>query len=110
MAKINPMIHIDSMLGKYSKTDRVYTRVRKKDEATFGIALKHPTTNQPPTAAQSVAWEDFSAVTTLTKAELADSAKKAAHREAFDKQSRYKTIWGYVFHLMYEQYKEGGEG
>lgn len=97
------MTHIDSMQGKYSKSDRVYTRVRKFDELTIGIRLKHPATNQPPTAAQQAVQDTFSSVAGKVKTALADASQKATYKAGWKAQRKYKTLWSYVFHKLYEQ-------
>lgn len=101
MAKINPMTHIDSMQGKYSKSDRVYTRVRKFDEMTIGVRLKHPVTNQPPTVAQQAVQELFATVIAKVKTALADASQRAQYKADWKKQKRYKTLTSYVFHVKY---------
>ena len=42
MSLLDLMTHFDAAHGKYSRTDKVYTRVRKFDNRTIGVALKHP--------------------------------------------------------------------
>ena len=107
MAQIIMMTHLDSVSGKYSKTDEVYTKVRKFDNQTFGVRMKHPATNEPPTAAQQQAQEKFSEVITQVNTELADPEKKAAHKLAWKKQKKYSTLRGYVFHLKYNEANSG---
>lgn len=103
MAKINPMTHIDSMQGKYSKSDRVYTRVRKFDELTIGVRLKHPATNEPPTAAQQTAQTLFTTVAAKVKAALADATQRADYKAQWKAQRKYKTLTSFIFHKLYEQ-------
>ena len=97
------MTHIDSMQGKYSKSDRVYTRVRKFDELTIGIRLKHPATNEPPTAAQKQAQDLFTTVAAKVKAALADATQKADYKAQWKAQRKYKTLTSFIFHKLYEQ-------
>ena len=97
------MTHIDSMQGKYSKSDRVYTRVRKFDELTIGVRLKHPTTNEPPTAAQQTAQTLFTTVAAKVKAALADATQKADYKAQWKAQRKYKTLTSFIFHKLYEQ-------
>lgn len=103
MAKINVMTHFDSVQGKYSKTDKVYTRVRKFDDLTIGVRLKHPVTNEPPTAAQQTAQTLFTTVAAKVKLALADATQKANYKVRWKQQRKYKTLWSYVFHELYEQ-------
>ena len=106
MAKIEPMTHIDSMKGKYAKTDKVFTKVRKFDEQVIGVRLKHPVTNNPPSAAQQTVQDKFKVVYAQVKAALADPAQKATLREEWQQQKKCKTLTGYVFHKLYNQ--QGG--
>ena len=108
MSKINLMTHLDSVSGKYSKTDNVYTKVRKFDNQTIGVRLKHPVDNNPPSAAQKQAQQKFAAVMTLVKTALADSEQKAAYEAEWKKQKKCKTLRGFVFRKLYDN-NNGGE-
>lgn len=103
MAKIEPMTHIDTMSGKYAKTDKVYTKVRSFDDQVIGVRLKHPSTNEPPSAAQQAAQEKFKTIHAQVKTALADSTQKAALREEWLQQRKCKTLTGYAFHKFYAQ-------
>ena len=92
----------DSNKGKYARTDQIYFKIRKFDEATFGVRLKHPTTNEPPTAAQKQAQDLFTTVATKVKAALADATQRADYKAQWKAQRKYKTLWSYVFHKLYE--------
>ncbi len=97
------MTHIDSMKGKYSKSDRVYTRIRAFDETTIGVRLKHPTDNQPPTAAQKQAQDLFATVAAKVKTALADASQRAQYKAQWKAQRKYKTLTSYIFHVKYEE-------
>ena len=101
MAHIEPMTHIDSMKGKYARTDKVYTKVRKFDERTIGVRLKHPVTNDPPSAAQQTVQETFITIHAQVKTALADAQQKATLREEWLQQRRCKTLRGYAFRKFY---------
>lgn len=103
MAAISPMTHIDSMKGKYAKSDKVYTKVRKFDEQTIGVRIKHPVTNDPPSAAQQTAQEKFKTIHAQVKTALANAEQKAALREEWLAQRKCKTLNGYVFRKFYLQ-------
>lgn len=103
MAHIEPMTHIDSMKGKYAKTDKVYTKVRKFDERTIGVRLKHPVTNEPPSAAQQTVQEKFKTIYAQVKTALADAEQKAALTAEWQKQRKCKTLQGYAFRKFYKQ-------
>lgn len=103
MAKIEPMTHLDSMAGKYSRTDRVYTRVRKVDNRVIGVRVKNPVTNDPPSAAQQNVQEKFITIQTQVNTALADAEQKAALMEEWRKQRKCKTLRGYAFRKFYRQ-------
>lgn len=97
------MTHIDSMKGKYAKTDKVYTKVRKFDERTIGVRLKHPVTNEPPSAAQQTVQEKFKTISAQVKTALADAEQKAVLTAEWQKQRKCKTLQGYAFRKFYKQ-------
>ena len=103
MARIEPFTHIDTMKGKYSRTDKVYTKVRKFDNQVIGVRLKNPVTNEPPSAAQQAAQAKMKAVAALAKAALANAEQNAALREEWSQQRKCKTLWGYAFHKFYQE-------
>ena len=109
MSKINPMTHIDSMKGKYSKTDKVYTKIRKKDEQVIGVRIKNPATNEPPSASQKTAQDNLAAAAARVHEALTNPETAATYRQKFNKQRRYKTFTGYVFHLLYNVTEQGGD-
>lgn len=101
MATISPMTHIDTMNGKYSRTDSVYTKVRKFDNRVIGVRIKNPVTNEPPSAAQQTAQAKMKAVAALAKAALADAEQNATLREEWLQQRKCKTLWSYAFRKFY---------
>lgn len=102
------MTHIDTMAGKYAKSDQVYTRVRKFDDQVIGVRLKHPNTNEPPTEQQLAAQTKLKAVAALVKAALADASQRAALKAEWKAQKKCKTLTGYVFRKLYAEAQEGG--
>lgn len=106
MAAISPMTHIDTMKGKYAKTDKVFTKVRKFDDQVIGVRLKHPVSNDPPSAAQKTVQDKFKAVYAQVKTALADPDQKATLRAEWQQQKKCKTLTGYAFHKLYNQ--QGG--
>ena len=109
MAQINLMSHLDSVRGKYARTDQVYTKVRKVDNQTIGVRVKNPATNEPPSAAQAAAQAKFTATMALVATALADAQQQATYMAEWKKQRKYKTLRGYVFHKLYSQQEGGGE-
>ena len=101
MARIEPMTHIDTMSGKYARTDKVYTKVRKFDDQVIGVRLKHPVTNDPPSTAQQTVYDKFKTIHALVKSAMADAQQKATLRAEWLLQHKYKTLTGYAFHKFY---------
>lgn len=97
------MTHIDTMSGKYARTDKVYTKVRKFDDQVIGVRLKHPVTNDPPSAAQQTVQEKFKTIYAQVKTALADSTQKATLQDEWKQQKRCKTLTGYAFSKFYAQ-------
>ena len=110
MSKIKVMTHFDSVRGKYSKTDEVYTRVRQIDNQVIGVRLKHPATNNPPSAAQAQAQIRFAEIVGLVNTALANAEQKATYKAAWRKQMKYKTLRGYVFHLKNNELNSNDNG
>lgn len=108
MAQLQPFTHLDSLRGKYSRTDKVYTKVRKVDNQVIGVRLKNPATNEPPSAAQAAAQAKFTATMALVATALANAEQRATYLAAWKKQRKYKTLRGYVFHNLYSQQEGGG--
>ena len=103
MAKIQPMIHMDRISGKYHRTDRVYTRVRKFDNQIIGVALKNPVTNEPPTEAQAAVQQKMTSIAAQAKAIFADAEQLATYRAAWKKQKKIPTRIGYITAQLYKQ-------
>lgn len=101
MAKIEPMTHFDAISGKYARTDKVYTRVRKFDNQIIGVALKHPATNLPPTEGQQTAQQKMNTVQAKVSTIMADAAQRAAYLLKWKNQTKCKTLRGYIFSQEY---------
>ncbi len=91
------------MKGKYSRTDKVYTKVRKVDNQVIGVRLKNPVTNEPPSAAQQTVQEKFKTIHAQVKTALADAGQKAALEAEWKQQHKCKTLQGFVFRKFYRE-------
>ena len=98
----------DSNNGKYAKTDQIYFKIRKFDEQVIGVRLKHPTTNEPPTAAQQTVQTKIKTIAAHVKAALADPEQKATLKAKWKAQRKCKTLTGYTFRKFYNTEQEGG--
>ena len=88
----------DAEKGKFAKSDQIYFRIRRFDNAVFAVRLKNPSRNNPPTPAQEEAQQLFTDNAAKLKLIFADETQKAELKEAWLKQRKYKTFTGYVFH------------
>lgn len=103
MAKITAMVHLDRISGKYHRTDKVYTRVRKFDNQIIGVALKNPVTNDPPSEGQAAAQQKLSSMAEQAKAIFADAEQLATYRSSWKKQKKIPTLLGYIYAQLYKQ-------
>ena len=108
MSKMNMATPYDSNNGKYARTDQIYFKIRKFDERTIGVRMKHPATNEPPSAAQQTAQEKMKTVMAQVRTVLADPAQRATYKEKWLKQRKCKTLTGFVFRELYNAQQQGG--
>ena len=97
------MTHLDSVRGKYARTDKVYTRIRKFDNQTIGVALKHPVTNDPPSEKQKTVQDKFKTVHAKVSTVLADATQRTQYVTDWKSQHKYKTLRGYIFAKLYDE-------
>ncbi len=107
MAQIDVMIHLNGIHGKYGRTDKVYAKVRKFDNQTIGVALKHPVTNEPPTEAQKAAQEKFKTVQAKVSTIVADPEQLKEYETKWHQQHKYVTLRSFIFAKVYEVTTEG---
>lgn len=99
MAKIVNSTPFDSIKSKFSQTDEIHFRNRKKDNATIGVRVKHPY-DGGNSADQLAARAAFSAMQARVKAILADESQRAEYDAAYKKQKKYLTLRGYIYHAL----------
>lgn len=109
MAKLEPFTHLENFRGKYSKTDKVYAKVRKVDDQMIGVRVKHPVTNEPPSQLQKAVHDKFKAVIQQVNTLLADTEQRNAEEKKWRKQRKYKSLRGFVFQRLFNEYEEGGQ-
>lgn len=100
MAKLENATPFDSMRCKYAKTDQIYFKNRKKDNATIGVRMKHPAV--PESTNQKRAQADFTTVQEAVKTIMADSTQLAPYKKAYDNQRKFTSLRGYIFHCIYD--------
>ena len=105
--KIFVNTHFDSMSGKYARTDKIYIRIRKFDNQTIGVALKHPVTNDPPTEAQKVVQDKFKTVQTKVNTIMANPEQLEEYKTKWHQQHKYVTLRSFIFAKVYAETTEG---
>ncbi len=99
MAKVDYAYPVEALHGKVKKTHTVGFALRKETGCKFTQTFSERISS--PTEAQTEAQQKFTAAVKATRVRLADATKQAADVAAFKKQSKYKTLYGYVFSLVY---------
>ena len=101
MAKVDYTYPIEALHGKVKKPHTVGFAERKETGAKYPQTYTHTLT--APSEAQSEVQQKFAAAVKAARVRMADASKQAADLIAFKKQSKYKTLYGYVFSQVYAQ-------
>lgn len=100
MAKIIPMILIESMSGKVCSHSDTYF-ARRNGTTYTGTICNHRTSS--PTENELAVREKFKKAHAAAVTRHADVTQIAADTLAFSQQSKYKTMLGYLFALEYQK-------
>lgn len=99
MAKVDYAYPVEALHGKVKKTHTVGFALRKETGCKF--TQTYTSRTAAPTEAQNEVQKKFAAAVKATRVRLADASKQAQDIVAFKKQSKYKTLYGYVFSQVY---------
>ena len=99
MAKVDYAYPVEALHGKVKKTHTVGFALRKETGCKF--TQTYTSRIAAPSEAQNEAQQKFTAAVKATRVRLADASKQAQDIVAFKKQSKYKTLYGYVFSQVY---------
>lgn len=99
MAKIQNSTPFDSISKKFSKTDEIHFRNRKKDNATIGVRVKHPYDGGSSTK-QLAARSAFAALQTQVATIMASDEQRAPYEVAYKKQRKFITLRGFIYHQL----------
>lgn len=99
MAKVDYAYPVEALHGKVKKIHSVGFALRKETGAKYTQTYSH--TLSAPSEAQSEAQTKFATAVKATRTRMADASKQAQDLLAFRKQSKYKTLYGYVFSQVY---------
>ena len=102
MAIIKNSTPFDSIQKKFSGSDEIHFRNRKKDNATIGVRVKNPYDGGNSEAQQAVR-DAFKAAQTQATTILADPEQRAVYEAAFKVQKKYYSLYGYVFAQEYNK-------
>ena len=105
MAIIKNSTPFDSVQKKFSGSDEIHFRNRKKDNATIGVRVKHPYHGGNSEAQQAVR-NAFTAAQAQATTILADLEQRAIYEEKFKAQKKYITLRGYVVAQVFKQTNE----
>ncbi len=97
MAKVEFNELVNSVSGKLCKDEKSPIFAQRKDTGTKYVYHRHATVKRDPTPAQSAQQAKFASVSAEVRTILADPSLSAPYREAFAKQTKYKTLRGYIF-------------
>ena len=101
MAKVDYNYPIEALHGKVKKTHTVGFAKRTDTGAKYTQTYTHTLT--APSEAQSEVQQKFAAAVKAARVRMADASKQAQDLIASKKQSKYKTLYGYVFSQVYAQ-------
>ena len=95
MAIIKNSTPFDSVQKKFSGSDEIHFRNRKKDNATIGVRVKNPY-DGGNSEAQLAVRNAFTAAQAQATTILADPEQRATYEAKFKAQKKYITLRGYV--------------
>ena len=101
MAKVDYAYPVEALHGKVKKTHTVGFALRKETGCKFTQTFNR--SDSAPTEAQTEVQQRFATAVKAARVRMADASKQAQDLAAFRKQSKYKTLYGYVFSVVYAQ-------
>ena len=102
MALIKNSTPFDSIKKKFSGSDEIHFRNRKKDNATIGVRVKNPY-DGGNSEAQKAVRETFKTVRAQVDAIMADPEQRASYEAKYNAQKKYLSLRGYIFAKEYEK-------
>lgn len=99
MAKVDYNFPVEALHGKVQKTHNVGFAKRKDTGVNF--TQTYTSRSHTPSENELSARAKFSAAAKATRARLQDPKQAATDQVAFQQQHKYKTLYGFVFNLVY---------
>ena len=108
MAKIKTIRPIESISGTLKKSDKVGFAVRKATAKNFTVTRDDWTPHiSPEKRGQVLAHQaKFKAVAQLARLRMMDAQHRQQDELAFKAQSKYSTLFGYLFHEEWLTYED----
>ena len=108
MAKIKTIRPIESISGKLKKSDKVGFAVRKATAKNFTVTRDDWKQHISPAKQAAVLAQQakFRAVSQLAHLRMKDPNKRLLDEAAFKAQSKYSTLFGYIFHDEWLSYED----
>ena len=103
MARIEYAFPVDKIHGKVAKSHKIGFAHRTSSKLNYTVEYGKRST---PFSTDEIAHQTkFGAVAASTRLRMQDPSKITADQEGFREQSKYKTIYQYVFNLEWEAYQ-----
>ena len=106
MAKVEYMAPVEAIHGKLSKSDRyVFAKRKKQNSAGERVAytFRHTRSETAPSQEVLVRRSKFATAVKATRERLNDPDRSLADMIAYAQQTKYKTIYSYVFNQEYNK-------
>lgn len=101
MAQVTYLDPIDHLSGRIGKKHRTIYCYRRSSQRKF-TQLREPYTRYW-SAAELARQQKFATVAKATRARLQDPTKMGTDQMAFAAQTKYKTLYRYVFNLIWNE-------
>ena len=106
MAKIEYAFPVDKVHGRISKHHKVGFAHRKASKRNYTtVYSERDLQNNPYTEKELAHRAKFTAVAAATRSRMADPSQAAADMAAFKAQTKYKSLYQYVFRLEWNAYE-----
>jgi ADP-dependent phosphofructokinase/glucokinase len=102
MAKVEYAFPVDKVHGKISKKHRIGFAHRKATARNYTTSYGERST--PVTSNEMAVRTKFTAVCAAARARLGNINQIPLDQIAFREQTKYKTMWGYVFRQEWDAY------
>mgnify|MGYP003315813933 CR=1 FL=1 len=103
MAKVEYAFPVDKIHGRVSKKHKVGFAHRKQSAKNYTVIYGVRSTQ--PSEKEVAHRQKFAAVSAATQTRLKDANKITADQMAFREQTKYKTLYQYVWHQEWETYQ-----